>query len=206
MGGDRVASIALLAAVLCACVSYKPPPPLEARPDPPAPIQIFVLPEMGKAESSRFEQALTARQFMEALKDAGFEPAFVSATSDVSADAPYVSRALREFGDCKDRPYPYSMFLWLLSAGVIPQFRCLQDGHRFELHRSATAQAEEIDTRWEVEVIAGWFAIPIGLFKGYDAAWLMPPFATHADREAPALRAALLDALRRDEPLATPQE
>ena len=192
-----VAPTALLAASLFGCISYKPPPPLEARPDPPAPIRVFVLPEMEKPTSRRFEESLTARQFAEALKDAGFEPVVVSSTSEVPPDTPYVNRAFREFGDCRDRPFPISGIFWLLTAGIIPQFRCLQDGHRFELHLSATAPAEQIDTRWEVDVIGGWFAIPIGLFKGYEAAWLWPPFETWADRESPALRIALLDALAR---------
>ena len=192
----RGAALALVAA-LCGCVSYRPPPPLSAHADPTGVMPIYVKPELATSAESVPARPLTPNKLAGLLHAAGFEPVFVSADEDVPPGAPSVARATNESGDCTEEGTWIWTLLWDLTLGLVPQYWCVQTGYRFELQRAPSAPIQEIDTRAQVPMILGWLAIPLGYSKGYTAGWFFPPseYWDWDERQVPAVRAALLDAL-----------
>ena len=195
-----LALLALLALTLAACTTYERPPALEPRADPVAPIQIFVVVGASRAVPHATPQSggwRAAADFARTLQLAGFEPVVVPQRSDVPAGVPFTERyaAAQHDPRAECRPWHEQRAFTLLTGGVIPTFDCQQYGHRLELHRSLEAPAELIGTRWKVNYVYGWLAVPLGLAAGYSISPLGIPGSSGVDREPAALRAALLDAL-----------
>ena len=115
---------------------------------------------------------------------------------EVPPDAPFVARGTDETGDCSDSVL--ETILFDLTLGLYPQHRCLKFGYHFELHRSVSGPVEDIKTDWQMPMILGWLAIPLGSDKGYVSGWFIPPWDQTFGRQVAAVRVALLDALHRD--------
>lgn len=145
-----------------------------------------------------------AAAFAQTLQQAGFAPVVVPDRGEVPANAPFTERfttgAADPYAQCP--AWENQRFFTLISGGVIPTYGCLQFGYRFELHRSREAPAVPIDAHWTVDFIYGWLAAPLGWLEGYSVHVIHVPASAGYERIAPALRAALLEALEVPKPTA----
>ena len=160
-------------------------------------LPIYIRPELASSEAGSPSRPLTVNKLAGLLHAAGFEPVFVSDAADVPPGAPSVARATNESADCDEPNTWLRTLLFDVTLGLVPQYRCIQTGYRFELWRSPSAPVQEIDTRARIPMILGWLAIPLGRSEGYAAGWFFPPseYWDWEERQVPAVRAAVLEAL-----------
>jgi hypothetical protein len=187
--------LALAAALLMACEGHKHVAPL-VRDRPPSPITIFIPvntpKEVGRYRGTSWERA---SGFAAKLEAAGFKPTIVSEESEIPPNTPVIHEVRVDLDSNKDGCSVNGALaiISFFTLFVVPDFDCETFGTTFELSRSIDSPSQRVSTQWRVPTIAGWFAIPVGLFAGYA------PGRVHDDRvasrEIQLLRVAILDAL-----------
>ena len=175
-----------LALASTACLAYPTDPPPEVPERAVRPLRIYVV-------AGDWDETA---EFAEQLQAAGFVPTLVAHAGQVPPDAPWIEHARvgeNMLGDCS--PLDLLGFLTVLSLGVVPGPSCERFGSQFDLHRSAAAPAQPIDTVWKVPTIQGWLVLPVGLLPGWTARPYFVSPELVGSYPVRALRTSVLDAL-----------